>query len=79
MCSVARGISKISFEARAKVWDIAGAWLLVKEGGGAIDVLEGGLPFPLNPGEDYNLRSFPVISAPDRELIQKARAQIIPK
>jgi myo-inositol-1(or 4)-monophosphatase len=79
MCSVARGISKISFEARAKVWDIAGAWLLVKEAGGAIDVLEGGLPFPLFPEVDYNQRNFPVVSAPNQELIRKAKMQILPK
>lgn len=78
-CSVARGISKISFEARAKVWDIAGAWLLVKEAGGSIDVLEGGLPFPLAPQVDYNQRSFPVVSAPNQELIRKAKLQILPK
>ena len=79
MCCAARGLSRISFEAQAKIWDIAGAWLLVKESGGVMDVLEGNLPFPLHQNQDYSAQSYPTLAAPSVDVINNAKSQIIKK
>ncbi len=79
MCTVARGIAVLGFEVTPKIWDIAGAWLLVSEAGGVIESYTGTSPFPLTPGTDYSQRNFPTLAAPNQELITLARSQIIPK
>ena len=78
-CILGRGIALMSFEARAKIWDIAGAWLVIKESGGEIETRDGSTPFPLLPGVDYRKRSFPVLAAQTPGLLAQARAQIQPK
>jgi myo-inositol-1(or 4)-monophosphatase len=78
MCSVARGISKIAFEARAKIWDLAGAWLLVTEAGGAIDSLNSDNLFPLKYGVDYSQLNYPIVAAASETILQKSKSQIIP-
>jgi myo-inositol-1(or 4)-monophosphatase len=77
LSSVARGISKLSFEARAKIWDFAGSWLLVGEAGGAPGVLDGKEPFPLEPNQDYSRISFPVITASTADQVSRARDHLI--
>jgi myo-inositol-1(or 4)-monophosphatase len=79
LSTVARGMSILGFEASPKIWDIAAAWLLVKEAGGVIETLDGSQPFPLQPGIDYARRSFPSLAAPTPELAARARQQIVPK
>jgi myo-inositol-1(or 4)-monophosphatase len=66
-CCVARGIAAIGFEATPKIWDIAAAWLIVKEAGGGIQTLDGNAPFPIRQGVDYLHQSFPTIAAITRE------------
>jgi myo-inositol-1(or 4)-monophosphatase len=78
-CILGRGIALTTFEARAKIWDIAGAWLVVKEAGGEIETWDGSTPFPLLPGIDYRKCSFPVLAAPTPGLLAQARIQIQPK
>lgn len=78
-CLLGRGIALMSFEARAKIWDIAGAWLVVKEAGGEIETWDGSTPFPLLPGVDYQKRSFPVLAAQSPGLLAQARTHIQPK
>lgn len=78
-CILGRGIALMSFEARAKIWDIAGAWLVVKESGGEIETWDGSTPFPLLPGVDYRKRSFPVLAAQTPGLLAQARTHIQPK
>ena len=78
-CSLARGISLLSFEATAKVWDVAGAWLVVDEAGGLIETLDGSQPFPLTPGIDYTAKEFPILAASTPALAARARQQILPK
>lgn len=79
LCTVARGIALISFEATPKVWDIAAAWLLINEVGGAIDTFNGSKPFPLQKGIDYSQAQFPTIAAATRELLANSKKRIIPK
>jgi myo-inositol-1(or 4)-monophosphatase len=79
LCSLARGIALIDFEATPKIWDIAGGWLLISEAGGAIETLDGSQPFPLRAGVDYAHQDFPLLSAATPQLLAKARTQIRPR
>lgn len=74
--AVARGIAVLGFEATPKIWDIAGTWLLVPEAGGVISAHHGDAPFPLQPGLDYSVKSFPTLAAATAELLLKAKGQI---
>lgn len=77
-CSLARGVSCISFEAKAKIWDIAGAWLLVQEAGGVIGVLSGEQPFPLQKEVDYSRVNFSFLAAANQKLLDMAHRLIVP-
>jgi len=79
LCSVARGISLLGFEATPKIWDIAAGWLLISEAGGIIETLDNSQPFPLQSGIDYARRSFPTLAAATLELAARAHQQIVPK
>jgi myo-inositol-1(or 4)-monophosphatase len=78
-CAVARGAAIVSFETTTKIWDIAGAWLLVREAGGEIETYDGSQPFPIKPAFDYAKQSFPTLAAATPELLLKSRQQIQPK
>ena len=76
LCSVASGRAIVGFEATAKIWDIAGAWLIVTEAGGAIELYQGDPPFPLQTGINYAKVNLAVLAAGSPELLAKARSQI---
>jgi myo-inositol-1(or 4)-monophosphatase len=78
-CMVARGTALIGFEVTPKIWDIAGAWLLVQEAGGTIESLEGPGFFPLVRGNDYAQVKYPILAAATPELLSTTRTQIQPK
>jgi myo-inositol-1(or 4)-monophosphatase len=75
-CTVARSMALIAFEARAKIWDLAAAWLVVQEAGGCITAYDDRSPFPLNPGTDYSQLDFPTLAAASPALLEKGRTQI---
>ena len=75
-CAVASGRAILGFEAAPKVWDVAGAWLLVHEAGGVIAPLDGAAPFPFQNGLDYVNLEFPTIAAPNPDIIQNAKDKI---
>ena len=75
-CALARAAAILGFEATPKIWDIAGAWLLVREAGGVIDTLDGGGPFPLQGSVNYAWQSFPTLCAATQEALVRARGQI---
>jgi len=79
LCSLGKGMAVLAFEATAKIWDIAGAWLVVTEAGGIIGTLDGSQPFPLIPGTDYSTKDFPILGAATASLAARARQQILPK
>jgi myo-inositol-1(or 4)-monophosphatase len=79
LCSVARGIALIAFEATPKIWDLAAAWLLVKEAGGVIETYDSSEPFPVREGVDYSRASFPTLAANTPGLLAEARNKIIPR
>jgi myo-inositol-1(or 4)-monophosphatase len=76
-CNVARGAALIGFEATPKIWDIAGAWLLVSEAGGIIETFDFSQPFPIQPGTNYRSHNFPTLATANERLMKKARRQII--
>jgi myo-inositol-1(or 4)-monophosphatase len=79
ICSVASGMALISFDATPKIWDIAAAWLVVQESGGAIETYDDSLPFPVVNQRDYSQIVFPTLAASTPELLKKARGKIIKK
>jgi myo-inositol-1(or 4)-monophosphatase len=78
-CCVARGAAIIGFEAAPKIWDIAGAWLLIQEAGGVIETLDGSLPFPLQSAVDYRNQNFPTLAAPNPRLLKNSYQKILLK
>ncbi len=78
-CSLARGNALISFEAKAKIWDFAGAWLMIPEAGGCIEIFDYREPFPLSPGREFAGQNYVILGASTPELMNKARQKIIPK
>lgn len=79
LSTVARGSAVLGHETSTKVWDIAAAWLLIREAGGVIQTLDGDSPFPLSPGVDYEGEKIPVMAAATPDLIAYGRNNIIPK
>jgi myo-inositol-1(or 4)-monophosphatase len=76
ICSVARSQAIIGFESTAKIWDLAAPWLIVREAGGAISVLQDQQPFPLNSAVDYSRRDFAVLAAANQEMAEHGRRRI---
>ncbi|KAF3888309.1 MULTISPECIES: inositol monophosphatase family protein [Nostocales] len=66
--SVAAGATLGGVEATPKIWDFAGAWVIVQAAGGSWVSLDSE-PFPLKSGEDYTARSFPTLVVSRQELI----------
>jgi myo-inositol-1(or 4)-monophosphatase len=79
LCTVARGVAVMGFDATPKIWDIAAAWLVVSEAGGVIETLDGSRPFPLSSAEDYSQKKFPTLSAATQQLASLGREQITPR
>lgn len=75
-CMVARGAAVVGFEATPKIWDIAGAWLLVQEAGGTINTLDGSQPFPLQFTSDHLQKYYPTLAAAAPELASRACQQL---
>jgi myo-inositol-1(or 4)-monophosphatase len=66
---VASGASLGGVEATPKIWDIAGAWVIVQAAGGVFIPLEPEPIFPLQVGQDYGKRPFPCLTASQAELV----------
>lgn len=76
MASIARGAARIAFDAQAKIWDIAGAWLLVPQAGGVIGQLYGASPFPLNRNIDYSTKDYAILAAASPQYFQEGLDKI---
>ncbi len=81
-CCLARSSAAVALEVRPHIWDIAGAWLLVKEAGGVIETLDNGRdgarqPFPIEPGTDYVNLTFATLAAPSDADLERARRQLV--
>jgi myo-inositol-1(or 4)-monophosphatase len=66
--SVANGSVLGGIEATPKVWDIAGAWVIVQAAGGTWVSLDSE-SFPLSPGMDYSDRSFGSMVVSNSDLV----------
>jgi myo-inositol-1(or 4)-monophosphatase len=66
--SVATGAVLGGIEATPKVWDIAGAWVIVQAAGGTWVSLNSE-SFPLSPGMDYSDRSFPTMVVSNSDIV----------
>ena len=79
ICKVADGTALAGIEMSPKVWDLAAAWLILKEAGGEIVTASGAAIFPL-PAErrDYREHSFVTFSAANGAILQHliAAAQV---
>ncbi|MFN3308076.1 MAG: inositol monophosphatase family protein [Anaerolineales bacterium] len=76
MASVARGAARIAFDAQAKIWDIAGAWLLVPQAGGVIAPLCGSSPFPIQSGVDYSSQDYAILAAASPQYLKEGMDKI---
>ena len=79
LVTVARGSAVLAFEVTPKVWDFAASWLVMREAGGLIQVLDGNPVFPLIPGTDYAKKSFPILAAATPELWSEGQNKITPR
>lgn len=77
LLTVARGASLVSVEITPKVWDLAGAVLVVQEAGGVVDGLEGAPLLPLPPHSlDYVAISHPTLAAANQQVLDTFRAGV---
>lgn len=67
--TVATGAVLGGVEATPKIWDIAGAWVIVQAAGGVWVPLESESIFPLQVGQDYGSKPFPTLVASSSELV----------
>lgn len=67
--TVATGAVLGGVEATPKIWDIAGAWVIVQAAGGVWVSLDDEGIFPLKVGENYGKRSLPTLVASNPELV----------
>jgi myo-inositol-1(or 4)-monophosphatase len=67
--TVAAGATLGAIEASPKIWDIAGAWVIVQAAGGVWASLNSEPVFPLMSGEDYGDRPYPTLVVSQPELV----------
>ncbi len=79
MALVARGVAIAALESTPKVWDLAAPTLLLTEAGGHWSTLDGGGPFPLQPGVNYRDADFPMLAAASPPLWEALRAGVHPR
>lgn len=59
--TVAAGITLGGIEATPKIWDIAAVWAILQAAGGSWIPLDSTPLFPLEVGDNYQVRSFPTL------------------
>ena len=67
--AVAAGATLGGVEASPKIWDIAGAWVIVQAAGGVWVPLNSEPVFPLLAGQNYGDRSYPTLAVSQSELV----------
>lgn len=68
LLGVASGAILGAMETTPKIWDIAGAWVIVQAARGAWINLAPDAPFPLRAGKDYAAASFPTLALAREDL-----------
>jgi myo-inositol-1(or 4)-monophosphatase len=75
LCMVADGTAVAGIETTPKVWDLAAAYLIVREAGGAVVAADGQAIFPLkNERCDYKERSITILCAANPAILQHLAA-----
>lgn len=67
--TIASGAALAGVEATPKIWDIAGAWVIVQASGAVWVALDSEPIFPLSVGQDYGKRKFPTLVTARPELV----------
>jgi myo-inositol-1(or 4)-monophosphatase len=71
LCKVADGTALAGIETTPKVWDLAAAYLIVREAGGVIVAVDGDAIFPLKAERrDYKERSITTLCAANPAILQ---------
>lgn len=77
LAAVSSGAAVACCELLPKIWDIAGAWLVLSEAGATVAPLLSGVSvFPMQVGMDYTERVFPLLAAADPATWQAMRAGV---
>jgi myo-inositol-1(or 4)-monophosphatase len=75
ICKVADGTALAGIEASPKIWDVAAAWLIVKEAGGEMIAASGATIFPLAAERrDYLTRAITTFTAANPTILQHVTA-----
>lgn len=73
---VAAGYAIGAVEATPKVWDIAGIWPILHASGATWIPLDDRMPFPLQPGKNYENQPFPTLVLNRADLIDQFRSLV---
>ncbi|HSN76439.1 MAG TPA: inositol monophosphatase family protein [Anaerolineae bacterium] len=77
LAAVSSGAAVACCELLPKIWDIAGAWLVLSEAGATVaPLLSGATVFPMQVGMDYTERVFPLLAAANPVIWQAMQAGI---
>jgi len=79
LCAVAKGTGLMGLETTVKLWDIAGAWLVLQEARCAVDIFQGESAVPAGPGIDYNKHIYTVMAAQDETNLQQLARSLKPR
>jgi myo-inositol-1(or 4)-monophosphatase len=77
LVAVSSGVAVACCELLPKVWDLAGAWLVLSESGATVAPLLSGVSvFPMQVGKDYTEQVFPLLAAASPAIWQTMQAGI---
>jgi myo-inositol-1(or 4)-monophosphatase len=77
LVAVSSGVAVACCELLPKIWDLAGAWLVLAEAGATVAPLLSGVSvFPMQAGMDYTERVFPLLAAASPAIWQTMQAGI---
>jgi myo-inositol-1(or 4)-monophosphatase len=77
LVAVSSGVAVACCELLPKIWDVAGAWLVLSEAGAVVAPLLSGVSvFPMQVGMDYTERVFPLLAAASPMVWQAMQAGI---
>lgn len=79
LCLIANNKAVLAFESTVRIWDFAASWLIIQEAGGLVESFGEKQPFPAQPETDYHKIPFPIIAGASKEVLEKARKNIIQK
>ena len=79
LCAVAKGTGAAALETTVHLWDLAGAWLVLKETGKEVETYREKPPFPAEAGIDYNEIIYTVTAADSGRRLDQIKHWLDPK